>query len=96
MKCRDPLGPGNLLEFECPACGGKGCRECGNEGRFALTTCPLEYVDAEIWEMMDYAELYEKGLPPIAGGALDQAKVFIEACHFVWREQAHWEAQVNG
>lgn len=41
------------------------------------------------------AELYEKGLPPVAGGALDQANVFVEAARFVWSEQAYWRAKLG-
>ena len=37
---------------------------------------------------MQYADLYEKGLPPIAGGVLDQAAWFIDAASFIWSEQA--------
>jgi len=33
------------------------------------------------------AGLYEKALPPVAGGVLDQAKEFVDACEYVWAEQ---------
>jgi len=41
--------------------------------------------------MIEYAELYEKGIPPMAGGALDQLVVFVDACRCIWREQAYWK-----
>ena len=38
------------------------------------------------------AELFRKGLPPVAGGSLDQAAIFVDAARFVWGEQAYWRA----
>ena len=48
---------------------------------------------AEVFEFIKYAELYEKGMPPVAGGSLDQAKNFIDAAAFVFSEQAKWKAK---
>jgi len=45
---------------------------------------------------MDYADLYEKGLPPVAGGALDQAQAFLSYCRFVWAEKARHQARLGG
>ena len=39
------------------------------------------------------AELYQKGLPAVAGGQLDQAAMFVEACEFIWADQAQWKAE---
>jgi len=33
------------------------------------------------------AEMTRNGLPPVHGGALDQAAKFLDACRFVWAEQ---------
>lgn len=55
----------------------------------------MQMVDAETWEVIQYAGLYEKGLPPVHGGVLDQSRRFIELCQIVWREQAHWK-RVDG
>ena len=52
-----------------------------------ITQCPLEIITGDVVELMHYAELYEKGLPPIAGGALDQAGIFIAAAEFIWAEE---------
>ena len=48
-----------------------------------------------MWELIALAELYEKGLPPVAGGALDQAAAFVDAVRFVWAEQARWKARLG-
>jgi hypothetical protein len=45
--------------------------------------------------MIEYADLYEKGLPPVAGGALDQCHAFTDACRFIWREQRHWKNKLG-
>lgn len=45
--------------------------------------------------MMKYARLYEKGLPPVAGGALDQAAAFVEACDFIWQEEMYWKKKLG-
>ena len=39
------------------------------------------------------AGLYEKGLPPVAGGSLDQAGVFIAAVEFIWQEEKQYKAE---
>jgi len=72
----------------CPACGGsaKGCDEC-DYGCIYFEQCPLEIITRDVWEVMQYAELYEKGLPPVHGGALDQAYVFTWACRVIWAEE---------
>ena len=60
-----------------------------------ITCCPLEYITEDVWEVIQYAELYEKGLPPVAGGALDQAKNFTEAASYIFRLKAYWENKLG-
>jgi len=79
----------------CIACGGSGCSECNKEGRIDITGCPLEIIDNEVWEVIEYAELYEKGLPPVAGGALDQARNFIEACGYIFSLRAYLKKKMK-
>jgi len=45
------------------------------------------------WTLIDFAALLEKGVPPVAGGVLDQTYQFIEAARFVWAEQSAWRAR---
>jgi len=73
----------------CMACGGTGCSECGNIGSVDIVQCPLEIITADVWELLEYAELYKKGLPPVAGGALDQAKIFTESCRYVFEIESY-------
>ncbi len=94
----------------CPACEGEGCPpsdlsdkskqrghkvdEC-KDGKIDITECPLNIITEDVWQIIRFAELYENGLPPIAGGALDQAKVFIDASQFVMNEKAYWKAKLE-
>ena len=82
--------------FQCPGCGGGGCDEC-NRGEWDLGECPRRFVGpgGEIWEVIEFAEFYEKGLPPVIGGVLDQTRAFVEAARFVWHEQAVYKAKLK-
>lgn len=45
-------------------------------------------VDRETYDVLDYAELYQRGLAPISGGVLDQSHWFVRACRFIWADTA--------
>ena len=57
--------------------------------------CPLEYVTDDVWTLLDAAELLAKGLPPVAGGLLDQTRIFVDAARFAWSETDHWRARLG-
>lgn len=44
-------------------------------------------IPRDVWQFIDYAELFAKGLPPVAGGVLDQAHAFVVLARFVWAEK---------
>ena len=46
-------------------------------------------------DIIQMAELYEKGLPPIAGGQLDQAKSFVDAAYFIFNEIQYWKYKMG-
>ena len=81
--------------MECIACKGNGCEQCNQTGKIVIDQCPMDLIDSEIWEFLGFADLYKKGLPPIAGGALDQAQNFLMACRFAFGEQAYWKAKLG-
>ena len=83
------------MELECVNCSGSGCDECEKTGRITITDCPLELITNDVWEIIGLAELFEKGLPPVAGGTLDQAKVFVEAARFIFGEQRYWKNKLG-
>jgi len=45
--------------------------------------------------MIEFAKLYEKGLPPVAGGILNQTHSFIAAVNFIFAEEAVWKAKLG-
>ena len=42
---------------------------------------------------MQIASFWRRGIPPIAGGFLDQTDSIIAGCTFIWAEQAEWRAK---
>jgi hypothetical protein len=58
----------------------------------ALVGCPWSHIDAKTIEAIGLAGFWKKGLPPIAGGALDQTVSIAQAVEFVWSEQSAWRA----
>jgi len=58
-----------------------------------LRECPAAYITGDIRQTISLAGLYEKGLPPIAGGSLDQAVAFIAAAEFIWREEKQYKVE---
>jgi len=81
--------------MDCVNCGGKGCDECEYTGKLSITKCPLEFITSDVFEIIALAGLFEKGLPPIAGGVLDQAKIFVDAARFVFQEQQYWKKKLG-
>ncbi len=80
--------------LDCPACGGRGaagCPMCGGRGRIDVAGCPRVDVPRNCWDVIAYADLFERGLPPDAGGVLDQAANFVEAARYVWACKARYE-----
>lgn len=73
--------------MQCLGCDGNGCDECGTSGYTTITGCPQRELTSDIFDLIEMSELYGKGLPPIAGGALDQTKSFIDAFRQLTRDQ---------
>jgi len=55
----------------------------------------LKLITEDVWEVISLAELFEKGLPPVAGGVLDQAKIFVDAASFIFREKSYWKHKLG-
>ena len=81
--------------MECFECSGRGCDICLMTGRINVVGCPQEIVGDDVWAAIEYAMLYEKGLPPIAGGALDQAESFLSAARFIQNEMRYWKKKLK-
>lgn len=69
------------------------CDACDGSGVFEVICCPLEWIEERIWQMIELAELYEKGLPPVAGGALDQTAYFVRFAKQVMDESAQYKLE---
>lgn len=93
-KCKDQGTDIEPIEFECPSCDGEGCDEC-NMGAIRLSGCPSQYC-ASVVTAVGLVDLFEKGLPPVAGGALDQSVSFIEATRILRNDEAKLRNEVRG
>lgn len=63
-------------------------------GRLRITACPLHVITDDVWETLQYADLYKRGIPPITGGALDQLAIFNAAARLIWAESARIEKEM--
>jgi hypothetical protein len=69
------------------------CDECGGSGVFEITSCPLVWIDSRIWQLIELSEMYEKGLPPVEGGVLDQTAYFVRFAKLVIDESAQYKLE---
>ncbi len=56
-----------------------------------ITSCPLYLITSEVLELIKIVKLSQKGIPPVAGGSLDQTRWFISATDFVMAELDFWD-----
>ncbi len=61
-------------------CSGEGCDSCTG-GSVRIDGCPNAYC-ASVVPAINLVELFEKGLPPVTGGVLDQSASFLNAARF--------------
>ena len=83
-RCRDLGTDAEPIEVDCPQCGGDGCQAC-DDGTFKVIGCPNKFC-RDVSGTIELIELFKKGLPPVAGGSLDQAAWFIAAAATLERE----------
>jgi len=82
--------------IDCVACQGKGsCSVCNNTGKHNITDCPLVYIDRDVWDTIRLVSFWQHGIPPVAGGSLDQSWSFIEAASFVTNEETYWKNKLG-
>jgi len=65
------------VSIACSSCNEAGCDECGQSGYVELTGCPKEMIDRGLLRAIRMADLMKQGLPPVAGGVLDQSAWFV-------------------
>ena len=71
-------------------CGGSGCDRCEN-GELWIKGCPNDEC-RDIVPVIKLVDLFYKGVPPVTGGALDQAAWFVHAARTLKHEEALAEA----
>lgn len=74
------------LALPCVVCNGEDehCPACNGTGEYEVTECPNQWIGSEVHGFARLADLFDKGLPPVAGGALDQTRAFLDA-ESAWR-----------
>lgn len=93
-KCVDSGTEAEPIEIECVVCSGAGCEKC-NHGMIGVVGCPMTEC-ADVAYAVHLCDLFEKGLPPIAGGALDQTVWFLEAARILKNDEAEIKAERYG
>lgn len=85
-KCKEIGTPTEPNEIECPNCDSKGCKECNN-GYFTVDGCPNKFC-SDMAYVTQFVDLFQKGLPPISGGTLDQTKWFLDVAEQLTNDEA--------
>jgi hypothetical protein len=75
------------LEIECPECNGLGCEQCNDSGYVSVEGCPTEFA-RPVFPTVRLIEFFEKGMPPISGGTLEQSASFLRAVSFFQQDEA--------
>jgi hypothetical protein len=78
--------------MQCPTCEGGGCEHC-NDGRFEIPGCPNRYI-GELVPAINMVDMFYKGLPPVAGGVLDQAAWFVSMAEMLTAEDGKQRAEL--
>jgi hypothetical protein len=92
--CKDLGTELEPIEIECPICQGVGCDQC-NQGQWKLSGCPNQFCKPVV-DLVGLCDLYERGLPPVQGGSLDQAAWFLDAAARLKHEENLLRIESNG
>jgi hypothetical protein len=77
-SCKNQPTEFEPLVVACPTCDEQGCGDCNGEGFFYVRGCPKQEIDLELYHVIKLADYLESGLPPVAGGSLNQAAWFMD------------------
>ena len=89
-SCRGQCQLDEGVEIACPNCDEAGCEECNNTGYYQITECP-KTTTRELVPFIRTSDLFESGIPPISGGSLEQADVFLSAHQYYRNELSRIE-----
>ncbi len=90
-ECKSKGSLESPIEIECSECDGQGCEHC-NAGFVSIDGCPSEMC-REVSMAVRLFGLFDKGMPPVAGGALDQSAWFLDAATVFKSEDATIKAE---
>lgn len=85
-RCRDCPSTLEPLEIACSRCSSRGCPDCGGTGWIVIDSCPQRWIGRDTIELVECMSLFRRGLPPVAGGVLDQTHWFVSAASFYQNE----------
>lgn len=71
------------------------CPECDNTGQMKITECPDRLITPDIWETIEMTEFWESGMPPAAGGVLDQTNIFVCMARIIMAEKRYWKNKLG-
>lgn len=78
------------IQIECPSCSGYGCEHC-KDGQVEIG-CPRQETSGMV-SLCEAIDLFHEGLPPVAGGSLDQSASFVEAARALKRQEERIEIE---
>jgi hypothetical protein len=84
--------PAEPIDIECPSCYGSGCDECSDSGQVRVEGCPQDECRSMI-DTIELIDLFHNGLPPIAGGVVDQSAWFVAAARTLKQEEMRAKAE---
>lgn len=65
------------MSIACSECNEAGCEMCDHTGYVEIASCPKKMIDGDLLSAIRMADLMKQGLPPVAGGVLDQSAWFV-------------------
>jgi hypothetical protein len=90
--------------MSCPACDGAAaqddyagvdCATCGGDGTVTVEACPLRVVGTDVWELLRFCDMADRGFLPRRGGLLDQTQSFYDAMNLCAAEESRVRASVR-
>lgn len=81
------------MSIACTTCNEAGCDDCGGTGYVEIADCPKRCIEPNLLRAIRLADLMKQGLPPVAGGVLDQSSWFISFYECFRSEENRAEAE---
>lgn len=94
--CDGPSTEGTLFEYDCVRCAGQdpGCTRCAGTGIEKATRGAFSVIRPISIRVLDYVDLMEAGIFPVAGGWEEQSATFTRAVRFAANERAKIERRL--